>query len=418
MRVLAALLIIGCLAVAPARAEDPWSFGGRSVYQFLYANYPDDSLFNELIGEHVVDHAGELRMKLGWRKEAWEARADYQLIGRYGDSLASSRVIEGLTPFPGQHIDDDRRLFDLTHTITEGDDYLLVQRLDRLYVGYTGKQAVVRVGRQALSWGNGLVYTPMDFFNPFDPTAVDREYKTGDDMAYGQYLFGNGDDLQGVWVGRREPVSGDVSSDVNSVAFKYHGFLGGSEYDVLASQHYGDWILAAGGIQSVGGAILRGDFTVTKTDDDTVLSLVTNATYSWMGWGKNMSGVLELYYNGFGLSGDEYSVEDLIENPDLAKRLERGELFTLGQYYVAGSVLVELMPLWSLTPNVFLNAGDGSGLFQLVSQYDFAQNWQMLAAVGLPFGPDGSEYGGIDSGIDGLNLSSTASLFVQLAWYF
>jgi len=42
-----------------------------------------------------------------------------------------------------------------------------------------------------LSWGNGLVFSPMDIVNPFDPTAVDTEYKAGDDMLYGQidYFF-------------------------------------------------------------------------------------------------------------------------------------------------------------------------------------------------------------------------------------
>ncbi|MGD9053043.1 MAG: hypothetical protein PVG17_14400, partial [Desulfobacterales bacterium] len=39
---------------------------------------------------------------------------------------------EGSTLFVGAPLDDDRRLMDLTHTITEKDSYVLVQRLDRL----------------------------------------------------------------------------------------------------------------------------------------------------------------------------------------------------------------------------------------------------------------------------------------------
>ena len=43
-------------------------------------------------------------------------------------------------------------------------------RLDRISIGYTGEKTVLRFGRQAISWGNGLLFTPMDIFNPFDPT--------------------------------------------------------------------------------------------------------------------------------------------------------------------------------------------------------------------------------------------------------
>jgi len=83
---------------------------------------------------------------------------------------------------------------------------------------------------QFISWGNGMVFTPVDIFNPFDPAAVDKEYKTGDDMLYGQYLFSNGNDLQGVAVVRRDLRTGGVEGDQSSLAFKCHGFLGMNEY--------------------------------------------------------------------------------------------------------------------------------------------------------------------------------------------
>ncbi len=92
-------------------------------------------------------------------------------------------------------------------------------------MGYTGDKAVARFGRQALTWGNGMIYTPMDILNPFDPAAVDKEYKLGDDMLYGQYARDNGDDLQGVVVFRRNLETGDVDQDWSSFALKYHGFV-------------------------------------------------------------------------------------------------------------------------------------------------------------------------------------------------
>ena len=80
--------------------------------------------------------------------------------------------------------------------------------------------------------------------------------------------------------------------------------------------------------------------------------------------------------------------------------------------------MVEMTPLWLLTPNVFVNASDGSFLAQLVSSYDLKQNWQLLAAISVPVGAAGTEYGGIDSGVAGKQLSTELNLFAQLAWYF
>ncbi|RKZ58514.1 MAG: hypothetical protein DRQ44_14595, partial [Gammaproteobacteria bacterium] len=101
--------------------------------------------------------------------------------------------------------------------------------------------------------------------------------------------------------------------------------------------------------------------------------------------------------------------------PDLTERLIRGELFTLGRHYVVASAMVEITPLWLLTPNVFINASDASFLAQLVSSYDLKQDWQLLAAISLPVGAAGTEYGGIDSAIPSKQLSTELNLFVQLA---
>jgi len=84
------------------------------------------------------------------------------------------------------------------------------------------------------------------FFNPFDPAAIDTEYKTGDDMLYAQYLLDSGDDVQAVWVGRRDQDD-DVDADVSSLAFKYHRFSEASEFDLLVAEHYDESIVALGG---------------------------------------------------------------------------------------------------------------------------------------------------------------------------
>jgi len=283
---------------------------------------------------------------------------------------------------------DERRLFDFTKVISEGSDNAWVHRLDRFWVGFTGDKTVVRVGRQALSWGNGLFFHPMDLVNPFDPTTIDTEYKTGDDMAYVQYLRDNGDDVQGAAVFRRDPLTGDVESNQGTVAVKYHGFAGEREFDVLIAENYDNTVIGLGGATSIGGAVWRADIVVTDAVDDTRVEIVTNLSHSWV-WGeRNVSGSAEYYYDG-----DDTS-------------------------YLAGSLMIEMSPLWMITPTLVSNVDDPSALFQLVTQYSLGDNATFLGSLNIPLGSNGTEFGGVESGIPNRYLSFDLSVFAQLAWYF
>ena len=93
-------------------------------------------------------------------------------------------------------------------------------------------------------------------------------------------------------------------------------------------------------------------------------------------------------------------------------------MYNLGRHYLAGSVLIEVSPLWTLTPTLFTNLSDPSGLFQLVSNYSLSDNMTLLGSLNLPLGPNGSEFGGIESDVPGRYVSVDAGVFAQLAWYF
>ena len=276
----------------------------------------------------------------------------------------------------------------------------------------------MRFGRQALSWGNGLFYAPMDLVNPFDPAAVDKEYKAGDDMLYGQYLRDNGADVQGAYVVRRNVLSGDVEADEATVAIKYHGFAGAGEFDLLVAHHYGDAVIGVGASHGIGGAQWSADVVVSDTTLDTYVQLTTNLSYSWNKFGKNISGAIEYHYNGFGQKDGRYDPVSLASNRDLLLRLSRGELFTLGRHYLAGSIMIEMTPLWSVSPTLLSNVEDPSALLQLVTNYSLGDNMTLLGSVNLPLGGNGTEFGGIETGIPGRYISSGPGVFAQFAWYF
>jgi hypothetical protein len=392
--------------------------GGHLKGRLLAAGFPSDSLFRDRVGSTAFDVEGDLRWNLELGRDGWALHADYQLFGAYGDQVELRRVLPGDGIFFPRVANDERRLMDLTHTLHEDGKHLWLHRLDRLWLGYTGERTVVRIGRQSLSWGNGLFYAPMDLVNPFDPATIDTEYKFGDDLLYAQYLLRSGADLQGAAVARRNPISGDVKSDQATTALKFHGFADAWEFDVMVAEHYDDLVAGVGGVRALGGALWRGDLVISDTSHGTYVQAVTNLSHSWVWGDRNVTGAVEYFYNEFGFRDGPYDAGRLAANPELLQRLARGDLYTLGRHALGANLLVEVTPLWTLSPTLLANVGDGSALFQLITQVSLADEAVLLGSLNLPLGGPGTEYGGIETPVEGRYLSTDFGVFVQLARYF
>lgn len=412
----------GLLRHSPAQASDDLTVSlerGHTKLRGEFGTFPDDSVYRALVGSPALDARGALRLNARAERGALSFDLHYQLLAVGGDRAAlASAFPDPALARPVLPLDNLRWL-DLSQTLHRDADRAVVQRIDRLQLTWTGERTVLRAGRQALSWGNGLFYNPMDFFNPFDPAAIDTEYKTGDDMLYGQYLLDSGSDWQTVAVQRRD-AAGEAGSGARSYALKYHGFTASREFDLLLAEHFNQMLLGIGGATNIGDAVARADLVAVNGRDGWTASAVVNASWSWVGWGRNMSGALEYFYSGFGLRESQYDGAGFLAAPDLVERLRRGELYTVGRHYLAGSVQVELHPLLTLTPALFANLGDRSALAQLGLRWDIADNWQLLGAANLPLGSAGTEFGGIELPLPGPanRLAPGPSATLQLAIYF
>ena len=413
-----ALQIISLLCLATAALAES-SFGGHAKYFYSYSDFPDNSSYAENANPYR-ESLGNLRLKAETQTGNWDARLHYELNGLYSTELSNCIFRGGLA---GRScaglITDQNQLFDLSSIISESENSVLFQRIDRLVLSYSAEKLVTRLGRQAISWGNGMVYNPLDLFNPFPPDAIDTEYKRGEDMLYLQSLFNNGSDIQGLYIPRRNPANGEVESEQSALAGKYHWLSSGYELDILAARNYGDTVAGAAYTGEWLENVVNVSATLTHADDENYLSASANYNFSAVLHGKNLSGFVELFYNGFGLSGKRHSVEDVIAQQALFSRLLRGELFTIGKYYLATSALMEISPLLNLNPILFINLGDSSAMLQFIGTYSLSQNFDLLAGLNLPYGADGTEFGGIEAGTDQeLLLAPANTLFTRLAWYF
>jgi hypothetical protein len=423
------------LVLAPLQSladQDDTSFfnaqwGGHLRAIGSVSRIDDDSLFATRDTGPYWDGQGELRLKnqlfMGKRLQL---ETHYELVDQTGDTLEARNGLgfsstSGITGvLVGQSMGDDHRLMNLTRILDEGDRHVAYHRLDRLNLTYSDAWGTLRLGRQALTWGNGLIFNPVDLFNPFAPTTVLRDYKAGDDMAFLQIPLGTGE-AQFIYLPRREPETGDVADDRSSYASKWHFPAAGMEIDFMAARHFRDHLFGAGATGYLGGAAWRFDslYTLLDMDDEQTgfWQLVANMDYAWGWFGKNIYGLMEYCYNGLGYT-DDYS--KALADPVLSDRLLRGEMFTLGRHYLAGQLQIELHPLLQSHWTATVNLADSSLVFQPQLMWDVALNWQLIAGATLYSGDHQTEYGGFDAsfGLWSFKVVPSNTAFLWLTYYF
>jgi len=406
------------LAANLAYAETT-TFGGHVKNQITYSDYDQGDFASTLGPERPTSYELDLRANGSAKEGPFEFTAHGEVLGVGGDGLDARRqTFAALTGDSTEPLilRDDRRFFDLTKEISEDENFASVGRLDRLHASYLGEKVVGKVGRQAVSWGNALVFQALDFFNPFSPTEIDRDYKTGDDMAYGQWLFDSGDDVQAVIVPRRDPETHNVKDDESSFVTKYHRRIDSVDvdFDLLAAYHYDEGILGAGLSTAFLEAVWRVDVSITDLNDGgTAVAVIANADRSWVFCGKNVYGFIEYFHSGVGEGDKNYTNVSV----DLTERIARGELFTLAKNYVVGGFRFQVTPLLDIYPSNILNLDDQSGFFQLRLEYDWFQNVSVLTGLNLPYGGRGTEYGGF-AAAPGTFLGRAEDLYLRVAYYF
>ena len=356
-----------------------------------------------------LDHGADLRLLLRRNFGSFTVEVDHATTYLVGDSIESA-ADSGPT-FDQTPTGDERRLLDLTWEVDQGDRHRLLHRFDRFALKYRTSRWAVTVGRDAVSWGSGVVFHPMDLFNPFAPTTVDQDYKAGDDLIRIERLFDDGSDLEVLAVARH----GEVEDDTASVAFKYRALLGGSELDLLAGRHYGGEVVGLGLRAPIGGALVRSDLIAVDDGADWTLSGVVNVDYSFATAQSTVYVFAEYFRNGFGVAG---LPDDLELLPDaLTDRLGRGETFTLMRDYVVVGTQFRWHALVNQSISVIANLHDASKILQTAVGYDASDAARLEVGLIKPMGGQGDEFGRLGVG-DGLTVGGGARGYLRLTYFF
>ena len=394
--------------------------GGRVKLDAIGYNAGENTPESSLDYESSNELAAQIRLELNQTIAAWKFAAAWQLDSRHGSAVEKDNAITTAYPALASQYDDS--YWNLTDKIDDSNVSQTTQRLDRLNMSYTGTTFVARLGRQALTWGGGLVFHPMDLVNPFQPVATDTAYKRGTDLAYEQWLLEDGSDIQFVVVPhkRRNETVFNVDPNASKPTQAVFASLVGDtlQWTVLLANDRADSVFGIGAAGALGGATWNAELIPTHLESGgTKTSALMNITQAGTLLSRNVTTFAELYHNGFGEAGSDYTAAQL--NSDLISRLERGQQFVTGRNYLSFGATWEWTPLLQLIPTIILNAHDHSALLDTQLSYSLSNNLSIKAGLRFPVGGKGTEFGGLElAPATGVYLASARQAFVRLEGYY
>ncbi|MFI4890696.1 MAG: hypothetical protein ACHQIL_09200 [Steroidobacterales bacterium] len=400
------------IAPAPGRADPVEDIHGRFALQDAGLFARSDSTYASAASRDDNDILGNVRLTWEPSWDRWSFSFHDLVTFEDGANVRVARAEASLLPAP------PATWFNLTKTFDQGHQTLATQQIDRMALSFTAPDFVARIGRQALTWGSGLVFRPMDLFDPFSPSATDTEYKPGTDMLYTQWLYSDGSDLQLIVVPRPDREGVPPSGDASSAAMHFHTVMFGHQITWLLARDHGDWVGAIGVNGALGGATWNVELLPTVVNNGpTLTSALTNVSDAVTLAARNATVFLEYFHNGFGIGNGHLTLASL--PPELSARLARGQLFDTRRDYLAAGLTLEVNPLLNVSPTVIADLNDGS-LFALVTAtYSLSDNLSLIGGLQVPMGPAGTEFGGIPLAPAGQTLLAPATqIYVQIRRYF
>ena len=413
-------LVVALLTVAPAKAEERaqgnggWtgdsSLGGNARF-FLFAITEDSP------GRNDSERAA-LRLNIESTLEPPAREESETEPGLLGVRFEVHAVLSGTAPIApgvsardsstgsGTRGDGGHRRIDLETDVLRSDlepeDIRLWAEIDRANVRVDHRNFTLTLGRQPISWGVSYFWPVIDLFGPFSPSAVDRDYKPGVDAARMAIPIGQFSEVE-VIAAAQERGPGQASTDWSYGALgRFH--VRGTDLGLMAGEFFGDSMYGAFLAGDAGGFGLRAETLFTRVAPRFRTLPQERSPSYWrttLGMDRLLSArtslSVELSYNGYGAgnAGDYPLIAT-------SRRVQRGEITSLGREYSGVSISFQASPLLSVAGAVLTNWSDSSTLLQPSLVWSLSNNASAMfgAFVGLGEGTDatglpGSEYGAV-----------------------
>ncbi len=401
LRLLALVAVLVSVTPAPAQAFELWSdepgershsFNTTIKWTSLLSRAPGDTtLYPE---EWSGASLWRLRLALDSRPTP-DARIDiaYELRSRIesdDDGAGGALVLPPTLPAP-------YRIEQLDADVIDARDGLsLRHELDRASFNRTFGSADITVGRQAVGWGRGLLFSVVDIFAPFSPLESDREWRRGiDAIRFGMPLKG---------LSSMDAVYAFGESQEESAAVvRISGYVGDIDGEFIGGTRRSDRVYAAALSMPLFDAEVHGEFGVfmEEADDAVAKALIGGSrTFDIL---RGLYVVAEYHYSGYGVE-DVTDMDELAES-EFVNRYTSGDTQMLGRHAVAVQLSYGFAGVTPVSVTWISSPVDGSGVIIPAVNWSFSDSVTLSAQGYFAHGSDSqdgalrSEYGATPAGV-------------------
>lgn len=398
------------LAAPAVCARDIWSSedGERTID--LVSSLKESFLFSE---DESLTGLWRLRFgvdaRLGHRSTVEFA---YEQRLRTVEDAAS----RGLVVLPPQ-VDAPYRIVQLDDAISVTDAYSYRHEVDRALAALHYDRADVTIGRQAIGWGRGVLFSAIDVFSPFSPLEIDREWRRGVDAVQADVrltdtssldvvaAFGESwDDSALLGRVRGRTLSGLFDGEVVFGKRAEDTMYGGSfAATVWEAEVHGELAFFDTPEEFIDGGLFGGDDLVTKA--------VLGASYTF-NVGNGLTVWAEYHFSGFG-SDDMAQAQQRLQDAAYVERFLRGDTQIIGRHATAIQASYLVNDLWTMNLVWITNPDDGSGVLTPSVNLTLSDNVTILGSLYVPYG-DGLDETGLPQTEYG---SAPVTAFLQFAIY-
>jgi hypothetical protein len=266
-----------------------------------------------------------------------------------GDSVGLG-VLPSTTPVPF-------RLEQASWPIIDDEpSYLHIHEFDRAWVALHFDFMELKVGRQAIGLGRGVLFSAVDVFAPFPPTEVDQEWRRGVDAAHLELKLPDFNALSADVYAALGQIQDDGSLATWALLGRLRALVGDVDASILVGRRGADNMVGGTLSAIIGDAETHGELAMFGTDgqgidggfmgtDAVVAKLLLGGSYN-IAVGNGLRVLGEYHYSGFGVKniGDDPSI---LNDPDWALRFSQGQSQILGRHALALSLSYD--PFYDLT---------------------------------------------------------------------
>ena len=315
---------------------------------------------------------------------AYEQRLHYA-SGPSGLAAIGILPSEASTPF---------RVRPLVWRVTDSVKRIWRHEIDRASGQVQMRRADLTIGRQAIGWGRGVMFTAVDLFAPFSPLEVDREWRSGVDAVRADVELTERSSLDLV------AAFGD-RLDRSAFAARARGYASIIDVEIVGGRRAEDLFGGVTSSAAVGDAEVHGEAAAFRVpsgvDHAVVWKAVVGGSYRFP-VGSGILAYAEYHYSGFGAARPE-AIRVLLTTPAFLERFVRGDMQILSRHAAGVTGSYEASPELMYSAQWLHNPGDGSGIAAPALTYTFNDAVSLLGSVYIPYGkaPEGgllrSEYG-------------------------